>query len=192
MMSLYREENTDKKFFDHLDNLFFNIPSGNPRPEIIDFIKKYTSLIPPKSTLNTTVGGWTAYPVTWDGTKMMMVYHSFSFRNHPYFSKDYLHGRLEVENLEVPDGIHTQSMNLIFEIEWKREAYQLFKSICHLFEPLSTRKKITTIKTKTIAEYNNDKDSVYNSLSISIDINSFLNYQYLIRIIQDNNLPPLV
>ena len=150
-----------------IDSLFFNIYSFSPDSLILNFIKKYTSLLPQE--IKTEPGGWTIYPEGHDLDKYNITRHSIEFKNHKAIPLPFIIGRLEVENEEHLEEIHTHEEKIILKFDSEESALEIYKFLCQKLESISETKRSQKIGNTIMNEFQSEVEDYINGISFMLE-----------------------
>jgi len=138
-----------EKFYDFINGLFFNIPTGKPHPLVFDFVKQ----IFPAFTRKIKPGGWTMYPPNFPSLKESTI-HSLIFKKHPYFDANILEGRLEISLNNYSNGSRgLEDLRIWFSFQTKQDADLALKTLSKKFDSLSKKKSLEKMGNKKLLHY---------------------------------------
>jgi hypothetical protein len=120
------------EFFAEANRMFLNVWTGQPDPSIEDFVRKYAPSLVPKHK-----GGWAAYPPLSEKREQGLSVHSIEFKEHPFFSANYLKGYLDLFSREGEPTPGLRHINVRFVFSAAQDAIDAFTSLCEKFTSLS-------------------------------------------------------
>lgn len=169
----------------YTQQLFFNIYTNRPDTSIAAFLRDYIPSLydkqtPPAGNTNTN-----------KNTDNRIEIHTFVFSKHPYFTPDFVNGKLEFYCRHFADarGVQVFDVKLWFEFENQLEAEMAFSKLVDLFLPISRGKRFSSSNGAQRAEFSDNRlEQGFNKIQFRLTADNLDRHRFKILFETGNEL----